>query len=340
MSLDERGTGVAVKATDTPVPSRGMEPSPPALQARGLQKTYRGRVAVEDLDLSIAPGEVVGLLGPNGAGKSTAVKMLLGLVRPDAGTATLFGVDARQPSARRSVGYLPETFAQPGWATGIQVLGIHADLAGVDTNDREGLIDRALYRVGLAGRGQEKVGGYSKGMRQRLGLAAALLGEPRLVILDEPTSALDPVGRREVRDIIRNLTTAGTAVLLNSHLLGEVEAVCERIVLMHRGRVLTDRPVTGLPTGQEVRITTDGLTAAHLAVMQGHGSLGHHDQRTAIVALDDHQATPELIAALVSEGASIRAVVPLHSSLEELFVRLVGEAVDDEASGDRQVTDQ
>lgn len=339
MSLDARDPMVfddAPAETVSPLPSDTTAPTSPPLRATGLRKAYRGRVAVEHLDLTIAPGETVGLLGPNGAGKTTAVKMLLGLVRPDAGTAELFGVPANQPRARRGVGYLPETFGQPPWATGRQVLSTHADLAGVDTDDRRAMLDRSLYRVGLAGRGEEKVGGYSKGMRQRLGLAAALLGEPKLVILDEPTSALDPVGRREVRDIVRDLTEAGTAVLLNSHLLGEVEAVCERIVVMHRGRVLTDRSVAGLPTGQEVRITTDGLTAAHLAVIQGHGMLGHHDDRTAIVALDDTDATPELISSLVAEGVAIRSVVPLHSSLEELFVRLVGDAVQDDDAVSRE----
>uniref|UniRef100_UPI0035192F64 ABC transporter ATP-binding protein n=1 Tax=Euzebya sp. TaxID=1971409 RepID=UPI0035192F64 len=293
------------------------------LEAVGLRKSYGRRLAVAGIDLTIRPGESVGLLGPNGAGKTTTVKMLLGLVHPDAGHARLFGVDASDPRAGTGVGYLPETFAQPVWATGRPVLATHARLAGVDPAGFDGAIDHAIHTVGLAGRGDDKVGGYSKGMRQRLGLAAALLGDPGLIILDEPTSAMDPIGRREVRDVVRDLAAGGTAVLLNSHLLSEVEAVCDRIVVMHRGRVLADRPVQSLPTGGEVRITADALTDAHLAIVEGHGVVGHRDDRSAVVVLDDADALPELVAALVGAGAAIRAVVPLQSSLEELFIRLV-----------------
>ncbi len=295
----------------------------PPLAAEGLHKRFGGRTAVERIDLAIAPGEVVGLLGPNGAGKTTTVKMLLGLVRPDSGRAHLFGLPAADPRARRAVGYLPETFAQPEWATGVQVLASHTRLVGLAPTERDVAIEQALHTVGLAGRGGDRVGGYSKGMRQRLGLAVALIGSPGLVVLDEPTSAMDPIGRREVRDVVRGLAAAGTAVLLNSHLLAEVEAVCDRIVVMHRGRVLADRAVADLPTGGEVRITADHLDAEHLAVIEGHGVVGHHDDRTAVVALDDGEALPEMVAALVRAGASLRAVVPLQSSLEELFVRLV-----------------
>ena len=308
----------------------------PPLEAAGLHKRYGDRVAVEGIDLTIGPGEVVGLLGPNGAGKTTTVKMLLGLVRPDAGDARLFGLDAADPRSRRDVGYLPETFAQPEWATGVQVLASHARLIGLPAADRDATIDRVLHTVGLAGRGTDRVGGYSKGMRQRLGLAVALIGEPGLVVLDEPTSAMDPIGRREVRDVVRGLAAAGTAVLLNSHLLAEVEAVCDRIVVMHRGRVLADRTVASLPIGGEVRITADRLGPEHLAVMEGHGVLGHHDQLTAVVALDDGDALPEMVAALVGAGAALRGVVPLQSSLEELFVRLVDD--DDLAAGRRAVS--
>ncbi len=299
---------------------------PVPLRARGLAKRYGRQVAVDGLDLELAAGEVVGLLGPNGAGKTTTVKMVLGLVAPDAGTAELFGRPATTPEARRRVGYLPETFEQPPWSRGVEVLAMHARMAGVDDQQVPDAVGRVLRRVGLAGRGRERVGGYSKGMRQRLGLAVALLGDPGLVVLDEPTSALDPMGRREVRDVVRGLRAEGVAVLLNSHLLGEVEQVCDRVVVMHHGRVLADRPVSLLAGGGEVRVTLDAVDAAALAVVGGHGTVAHHDDTAVVVVLDDDEAAPDLVEALVTSGSRVRAMVPLSSSLEELFVRLVDAA--------------
>ena len=301
----------------------GPVPVAPVLVARGLVKAFRGRTAVDGLDLHIRPGEAVGLLGPNGAGKTTTVKMLLGLVRPDDGTAELFGRDAADPAARTRVGYLPETFAQPEWATGDRVLRQHARLARVPREDVARAAAAALRRVGLAGRGGGRVGGYSKGMRQRLGLAAALLGDPDLVILDEPTSALDPVGRREVRDIVLALRARGAAVLLNSHLLGEVEQVCDRVVVMDRGRVLADRAVADLPSGGEVRLVLDRVEERLVAVIEGFGTIVHADDRAVLVGLDDRDAGPELVTAVAAAGGRIRAVVPLQSSLEEVFLQLV-----------------
>ena len=305
-------------ATVTTVPTAA-----PVLRAEGLTKRFGSAVAVDGLDLAIHPGEVVGLLGPNGAGKTTTVKMLLGLTRPDEGTAWIHGIDAASPAARRGVGYLPEAFAQPAWATGEEVLRHHAALAGLRRDAWAEEVTRVIHRVGLAGRGHERVGGYSKGMRQRLGLAAALIGEPGVVVLDEPTSAMDPIGRKEVRDMVADLGRAGTAVLLNSHLLGEVEQMCDRVVVMDRGRVLTDRPVDHLPGGGEVRLTVDAVDADLLALVGGFGAVGHHDARTVLVTLDDADAAPEMVVALAAAGARVRAMVPLQSSLEELFLQLV-----------------
>lgn len=301
----------------------GFEGNVP-LCVRGLVKHYGRRPAVDGIDLELVGGEVVGLLGPNGAGKTTTVKMLLGLVTPDAGTAELFGLPATDPQARRHVGYLPETFEQPPWATGNQVLVLHARLVGVASQAVAEETDRVLRRVGLGGRGDDRVGGYSKGMRQRLGLAVALLGNPRLIVLDEPTSALDPIGRREVRDIIRDLRTDGVAVLLNSHLLGEVEQVCDRVVVMHRGKVLASQPVELLSGGGELRVTVNEVNDRVLTIASGHVAVTHHDATTVVGVFDDPEAGPDLVEALVADGVRIRAVVPLQSNLEELFVRLVG----------------
>jgi ABC-2 type transport system ATP-binding protein len=299
---------------------RALDP----ISAAGLRKTYRGRTVLDGVDLHVGPGQVVGLLGPNGAGKTTTVKALLGMVHLDGGTATVLGRPVGDPGARRSLGYLPEQFQYPAWLDGRQVLEVHARLLGLPAPARPGAVTEALRLVGLAGRGDDRVGGYSKGMQQRLGLATAVLGRPDLVILDEPTSALDPIGRREVRDIIRDLRDRGTAVLLNSHLLGEVEQVCDHVVILHRGEVVHSGPLTDLATGAEVRVTLERLDHDALTTLQGFGRIAAHDGDTALVALDDVAAVPALAAALVSRGHGVRALVPLQRSLEDVFVDLVG----------------
>ncbi|WP_199234736.1 ABC transporter ATP-binding protein [Kribbella sp. VKM Ac-2568] len=197
-----------------------------------MRKRYGRRPAVQDVSLEVGRGEVVGLLGPNGAGKTTVIKMLLGLTHPDAGEVMLLGRPATDPAARARVGYLPELFRYQPWLSASEVLALHARLAGSGVPTQQQLDCLAL--VGLAERARDRVGGFSKGMQQRLGLAVALVAKPELVILDEPTSALDPLGRADVRDIVLDLKSRGVAVLLNSHLIGEVERVCDRVVILGR----------------------------------------------------------------------------------------------------------
>jgi ABC-2 type transport system ATP-binding protein len=325
-----------VTATDEPVldgsgaagdPGGGRAP----ITAVGLGKTYRHRRVLDGVDLHVGPGQVVGLLGPNGAGKTTTVKALLGLVHLDDGTATVLGRPAGDPAARRALGYLPEQFQYPGWLDGRQVLEAHARLIGLPAAERPGAAADALRLVGLAGRGDDRVAGYSKGMQQRLGLATAVLGRPALVILDEPTSALDPIGRREVRNLIRALRDRGTAVLLNSHLLGEVEQVCDHVVILHRGRVVRSGSLTDLATGAEVRVTLEQLDDDAVAVLQGFGRIAAQDGDTALLVLDDVAAVPALAAALVTRGHGLQALVPLQRSLEDVFVDLVGPTTEGEA---------
>jgi ABC-2 type transport system ATP-binding protein len=298
--------------------------------ATGLRKAYGDRVVLDGIDLRVGPGQVVGLLGPNGAGKTTAVKSLLGMVHLDGGTATVLGQPVGDTAARRALGYLPEQFQYPGWLDGRQVLEVHARLIGLPAAERPGAVTDALRLVGLAGRGDDRVAGYSKGMQQRLGLATAVLGRPALVILDEPTSALDPIGRREVRDLIHALQARGTAVLLNSHLLGEVEQVCDHVVILDRGRVVHSGSLADLAAGAEVRVSLDRMDGDALVVLQGFGRIAAQDADTALVTLDDVAAVPALAAALVSRGHGIRALVPLQRSLEDVFVDLVGGAGESE----------
>ncbi|HEU4910340.1 MAG TPA: ABC transporter ATP-binding protein, partial [Actinomycetes bacterium] len=203
-------------------------PPSAAVWCSGLRKRYRRQTAVDGVSFAVGRGEVMGLLGPNGAGKTSVIKMLLGLVRPDAGEVLLLGRPARDPRSRSRVGYLPELFRYQPWLTAAEVVALHVRLAAVDVPEREQRDCLAL--VGLADRSGDRVGGFSKGMQQRLGLAVALVARPDLVVLDEPTSALDPVGRADVRDLLLSLKSRGVSVLLNSHLIGEVERVCDRVV--------------------------------------------------------------------------------------------------------------
>ena len=295
-----------------------------AVAARGLTKRYGRHVAVAGLDLDVRRGEVFGLLGPNGAGKTTTVKMLLGLVRPSAGTATLDGRPVSDPRSRRRVGYLPEHFRFPEWATGRRLLDHHGRLSGLDAATRRERIPQVLARVGLGDRGDTRLRAYSKGMQQRIGLAQALLGDPAIVLLDEPTSALDPIGRRDVRDLIRGLRADDVTVVLNSHLLSEVEMVCDRVAIVDRGRVVTSgalADVVGRATA--VRLRVDRVDVPLRALLARSGTIADVRDREVLVELADPEATPDLAAAVVGAGYRLEALVPVTPTLEDVFVRLV-----------------
>jgi ABC-2 type transport system ATP-binding protein len=299
-------------------------PTAPPVAAEGLVKRYGPRAALDGVSLEVGPGEVVGLLGPNGAGKTTTVKILLGLVRPTAGRARVFGLPAEDAQARRRVGYLPEQFRFPSWITGAGLLDLHGRLAGLDAETRRERAAAVLELVGLAGRERERVGGYSKGMQQRIGLAQALVGDPALVILDEPTSALDPLGRRDVREVVRTLRAGGTAVLLNSHLLSEVEMVCDRVAIMDRGRLVRSGRLDELVGGAlELRVRLDRVDQRALDLLGGHGEVVAHEGQEVLVVADDPAASADLAAELVAAGYGLLALVPLQRSLEDVFVDLV-----------------
>jgi ABC-2 type transport system ATP-binding protein len=295
-----------------------------AVEASDLGKRYGRHVALEGLSLSIAPGEVVGLLGPNGAGKTTTVKILLGLVSATSGSARIFDVPVTDPAARRDVGYLPEQFRFPAWLTGAELLDLHGRLAGVDAEHRRARAGEVLELVGLTGREHTRIGSYSKGMTQRIGLAQALVGDPRLVLLDEPTSALDPLGRRDVRDLVRHLRTQGVAVLLNSHLLSEVELMCDRVAIVDRGHVIRQGRLDELAgKGLELRLRLDRVDEHALALLGGYGDVVAVEVDEVLLAADDPAATAALAADLVRAGYGLLALVPLQRSLEDVFVELV-----------------
>jgi ABC-2 type transport system ATP-binding protein len=268
-------------------------------------------------------------LGPNGAGKTTTVKILLGLVRPSRGEARIFGEPAGHPEARRRIGYLPENFRFHDWLSGSALLDFHARLARLPLAERRARIPKVLETVGLAGRGQDRIRSYSKGMTQRIGLAQALIHSPDLVLLDEPTSALDPVGRREVRDLIRSLKDRGTTVFLNSHLLSEVEMVCDRIAIVDRGRVVRSGALAELMAGMpELRVTLDRIDACALELLRGHGEVLSVRDATVTLGVNDPEIAPEVASALITAGYRLYGLVPSHQSLEDVFLSLVEQSSD------------
>jgi len=307
-------------------------PPAPAVWCTGLRKRYGRQVAVEEVSLTVGRGEVVGLLGPNGAGKTTVIKMLLGLVRPDAGEVMLLGRPAGDVSARRAVGYLPELFRYQPWLTAAEVLRLHVRLAGVPVSEDDQLA--CLDLVGLGARTGDRLGGFSKGMQQRLGLAVALVARPEFVVLDEPTSALDPLGRVDVRDIVLSLRERGVAVLLNSHLIGEVERVCDRVVILDHGRVAASGTLVELLGQHEVRLHLTGVTAAVEARLAASGRVAREgDQYTvALDAGDDGTTVPDLVRDLAALHVRIHAVEPARISLEERLLGILRAGQEDTAS--------
>ncbi len=296
----------------------------PAIETVGVHKTFGHRVALHDLTVRVEPGEVFGFLGPNGAGKTTAVKILAGLVRPTSGTARVLGYSAGDPRARRRLGYLPELFEFQDWATGEELLDFHARLAGMPKAQRRERIGVVLDQVGLGGRGRDKIGGYSKGMTQRIGLAQALLAHPALVLLDEPTSALDPVGRRDVRALIQAIRAEGVTVFLNSHLLSEVELVCDRVAIIDRGRVVRSGRLDEL-MGPVVhlRLDVDRVDEPLLTALEKYGDLTDVAATSVTITVDDAAVAADVGELVVQKGYRLFALVPVQQSLEDVFVDLV-----------------
>lgn len=300
------------------------------IEARGLRKEYRsglrGRtvLALDGLDLDVRPGELFGLLGPNGAGKTTTVKILLGLTYPTAGQARLLGIPAGNPESRRRVGYLPEGHRFPGYLTARETLSIFGRMSGVDRVTLRKRIDPLLERVGLAAWRDVRVKKFSKGMTQRLGLAAALVHEPEVLLLDEPTDGVDPVGRREIRDLLRAEAAAGRAVLLNSHLLSEIEQTCDRVAVLRSGRLVAQGTIAEL-TAQTSRyrmsvsplddamVAAISETGAEVARVNGHLELSTKDLAQLNAAVDRVR----------QRGALLSELSPVRSSLEDVFVGLV-----------------
>jgi ABC-2 type transport system ATP-binding protein len=300
-----------------------------AIQTQDLTKVYRSRWtrrevrAIDGVSLNVRRGTIFGLLGPNGAGKTTFVKTLLSAVRPTNGTALIFGRDASQPEARRPIGYLPENHRFPTYFTGAGMLDFYAALSGVDAARRKKLIPEQLELVGLREWGTMRIGKYSKGMLQRLGLAQALIYSPTILILDEPTDGVDPVGRRQIRDILAGFEARGVTIFINSHLLAEVETFCREVAILHKGKVALSGRMQDLTAGKGYRLSVphppEALTeelrgrATSMAVRDGLVDFQFPSRELANGALD----------LLRAEHCEIEALAPTTSTLEDVFVRTV-----------------
>jgi len=297
----------------------------PAIETQHLRKVFNGdKVAVADLSLRVERGEVFGFLGPNGAGKTTSVKMLLGLISPTSGAGSLLDAPLGNHQARSKVGFLPEHFRFHQWLTADEFLTLHADLYQMERSLAQKRVPEMLDLVGLTPHTDKKLSAFSKGMLQRVGLAQALLNEPDLVILDEPTSGLDPVGRRMVRDIIKDLRQQGTTVFLNSHFLSEVEVTCDRVAFIKEGVIVRTARMDALVEGE----LTLAIRARNLIpeiekklVQWGHNI--RKDDNCITMVVDGEDNLPIINRYLVEQGIDIFAFSPQQVSLEDLFLQVM-----------------
>ena len=298
------------------------------IRTEGLAKTFRvgfwGRRvrAVESLTFDVRTGEIFGLLGPNGAGKTTTIKLLLGFVRPTVGRAFVAGAPAGSLAARRRLGYLPENPALYEFLRGDEYLGFAGRLAGLSARDARAHAARLIERVGLAGRADRRIRKFSKGMIQRLALAQALIGDPETVILDEPMSGLDPIGRKDVRDIILQLRKEGRTVLFSTHILSDVEAICDRVGIMVEGRLTDVGALADLvaPGVRAVELVVESLPKELSDRLAAGGAAVLQRDRATVLTFGAEAAAREALQAALAAGATVVSFTPHRRSLEELFV--------------------
>ncbi len=304
-------------------------PSDSAIELNHVSKIYQGRVhALHDVSLSVRRGEVFGLLGPNGAGKSTLIKIMMTVVGPTRVGGTILGQAVGHKPTLAKVGYLPENHRFPRYLTGRQTLEFFAALCGVDRPTRQRRTSELLDTVGMSGWADKRVGAYSKGMMQRIGLAQALVNDPELVLLDEPTDGVDPVGRRDIRDVLLRLRDQGKTIFINSHLLSELEMVCSRVAILVGGRVARQGALDDLTAaGQhyEIELISTAESAEHLqkitAEFQARSNITVEVQKdTILIGTTNNADIQPLLDSLRQAGLSIKRVQSVRPSLEELFM--------------------
>ncbi len=303
-----------------------------AIETEGLIKIFRSRWsgkevrAVDGISLRVEQGATFGLLGPNGAGKTTFVKLLLSCAHPTAGRATVFGRDARDAEARRPIGYLPENHRFPTYMTGRSMLDFYGALSGMDAASRRKRIPELLATVGLAEWGDVRLGKYSKGMLQRVGLAQALMHAPTLLILDEPTDGVDPIGRRQIREILQTLEHQGVTIFLNSHLLAEVELFCHDVAIIHRGRVALEGKVKDLTAGSGYRVEAENVPERLQQDLRSRARAAAERNGNIEFIFASREEANQAVDLLRAEHCAIEAVARTNSTLEDIFVKVVNES--------------
>ena len=301
-----------------------------AIEVRGLRKIYRATLggqritALDGIDFTVRSGELFGLLGPNGAGKTTTMKVLLDLTHPTDGQALISGLPVSDPESRRRVGYLPEGHKIPGYLTARQALSIFGRMSGMTSADIKQRTDELLERVGLAQWRDVRVKKFSKGMTQRLGLASALVARPNVLLLDEPTDGVDPVGRRGIRDLLRDEARNGAAILLNSHLLSEMELTCDRVAVLRDGKVAAMGSIDELTRkSAKYKMVATPIDDALIAAFQQSGAGVERVNGHVVLSVADVQQLNVLVDQVRSRGAMLSELSPVRSTLEDVFVGLI-----------------
>ncbi len=294
------------------------------IETHELTKQYSNGKGCMDIRIEVHQGEVYGFLGPNGAGKSTFIKTLVGLLFPTSGSAEILGRPLGDLEARKKMGYLPELFKYQEWMTGKDLLKFHSQLYKLESSKIPSKIDEVLEMVNMKGSEQYKIGTYSKGMQQRIGMASALLCDPELIFLDEPTSALDPIGRKEVRDMILTLKQMNKTVFLNSHLLGEVEQVCDAAAIISHGHIVKQGLMSDLLKGQNsLEIEADQIGLPLLEQLKNYDPEMIYDGRVIRLKLQELSDTPDIAELILRGGAKLYSFKPQSNKLEDLFIQLI-----------------
>lgn len=294
------------------------------IETEKLTKYYGKRIGCGDITISVGKGEVFAFLGPNGAGKSTFVKMLTGLLFPTSGKANILGRPLGNMEVRRKIGYLPENFRYQDWMTGEDLLSFHASLYKLDKRETHAKISEVLELTGLKGNEKYRIGTYSKGMQQRIGIASSLLCDPELIFMDEPTSALDPIGRKEVREIILMLKGMGKTIFLNSHLLSEVEMVCSSAAFINKGRIINQGRLKDLTQGStRLEIQAEGLNGEVMEKIREIDSDAIFNGNRITMSVRDNDDINHIASLIIRSGGKLYELSPRGESLENIFMRVI-----------------